>query len=115
MRAVLTTAFIILSSAAWAQSSGQTAPAGASELNRFVSQANRCPEGLAFNPRTRQCERVVRIQCPEGTALNVQTNECVGRNAFFDQQGFLVGGGIITVGAVGAIILANNGKKRVSP
>lgn len=82
MRAALTTAFIVLSSAAWAQSPG---------LDRFAAQAS---------------------QCPEGTAFNVQTGQCVGRGAFFDQQGFIVGGGLLTVGAVGAIILANNGKKK---
>lgn len=88
---------------------------GASELDRFVGQANRCSEGQVFNTESGRCETGPRVQCPEGTALNLQTGQCVGRGSVFGEQGFLVGGGILTVGAVGAIILANKGKNTVSP
>lgn len=109
MRAAFATALIIVSSAAWAQSGPVSNTAGASDLNRFVSQANRCPEGSVYNDRNRQCEP--RVVCPEGTALNVQTGQCVGQGGNF-QSGALVGVGILAAGGGVAIALGNSGKKK---
>ncbi len=95
MRAVIASALVLLSSAAWAQNlngNPRIAPDN-SGLGQFSAQVN-CPGGQVFNPNT---------------------NQCVVPAANQDLTGYYIGGVLILSGVIGAIVLANNGDKTVSP
>jgi hypothetical protein len=93
MRTVLATALMLVSSVAWAQQ-------------------RTCPAGAIYNQNARAC---VSVNCPAGQAYNPNTNACFTPSANQDLTGYYVGGAIVLGGAIAAIIVANNGSKRVSP